>query len=704
MEESSGIPATKIIEPTETMSNATKSNDASPFIKRDQMRREFLRARQRSNNPKPIVKKEDPEQAAEEARKLLQPEALSRRVKREPGKSGYSEFPLRAIDMRDKENVKTNLVKFQSKKPIDPEDFHLPIRLHRKDTRNLQFQLTRAEIVQRQKEIAEFKQRQLEEAGGAGPGTGGSNSTPTASKGNSTGGSFSQSNGKPYNSKQGTPVPGTLNGPKVGVTNYNNTDGPNVNNNGSSSSELKTGTDSGSPPNGKEGTPSNTVTILEEAGVAEDPTKVGMVKYDGKAEPEIHEEGTIDPMADVAPHGGGRFRRGNSKRKTRQLKRLDEEAKRLRFEEFYPWVMEDFDGFNTWVGSYEAGNSDSYVLLSVEDDGSFTMIPADKVYRFTARNKYNTLTIEEAEKRMEKNKEGAPRWFMKHLDESSKTTTRYDRTLRRLRAVDGNTRQAEDDEDRGDNSEVELDYDEEFADDEEAPIIDGNEEENKESEQRIKKEMLQANALGLRDDDGEESDDELFGEKKIDEEGEKVKKALLKTDLGALYESDAEENPYLSHSEEDEEQADSDKKDSEKDNEKQSRRSSPRKKASDTPSGPPKLVVKSINQNIVVLTGEKSVLSNFPAGAWNPNLKKRPAESQPQESMDNKRAKSDHSADDLLTEDDIINAIEGKQLTLKQLIRQLKEKVGRHPDNKERMKVFVKKLVKLNGKFLELSK
>lgn len=60
--------------------------------------------------------------------------------------------------------------------------------------------------------------------------------------------------------------------------------------------------------------------------------------------------------------------------------------------------MEDFDGYNTWVGSYEAGNSDSYVLLSVEDDGSFTMIPADKVYKFTARNKYATLTIDEAEK------------------------------------------------------------------------------------------------------------------------------------------------------------------------------------------------------------------------------------------------------------------------------------------------------------------
>lgn len=143
------------------------------------------------------------------------------------------------------------------------------------------------------------------------------------------------------------------------------------------------------------------VTKLEDAGPAEDPTKVGMVKYDGKEvtnEPEF-EEGTMDPLADVAPDGGGRAKRGNLRRKTRQLKVLDENAKKLRFEEFYPWVMEDFDGYNTWVGSYEAGNSDSYVLLSVEDDGSFTMIPADKVYKFTARNKYATLTIDEAEKK-----------------------------------------------------------------------------------------------------------------------------------------------------------------------------------------------------------------------------------------------------------------------------------------------------------------
>lgn len=183
-------------------------------------------------------------------------------------------------------------------------------------------------------------------------------------------------------------------------------------------------------------------------------------------EPEF-EEGTMDPLADVAPDGGGRAKRGNLRRKTRQLKVLDENAKKLRFEEFYPWVMEDFDGYNTWVGSYEAGNSDSYVLLSVEDDGSFTMIPADKVYKFTARNKYATLTIDEAEKRMDKKSGEVPRWLMKHLDNIGTTTTRYDRTRRKLKAVAD--QKAMDEDDRDDNSEVELDYDEEFADDEEAP-------------------------------------------------------------------------------------------------------------------------------------------------------------------------------------------------------------------------------------------
>ena len=85
---------------------------------------------------------------------------------KDEGPNEYNEFPLRAIPKEDLENMRTHLLKFQSKKKINPvTDFHLPVRLHRKDTRNLQFQLTRAEIVQRQREISEYKKKAEQERG-----------------------------------------------------------------------------------------------------------------------------------------------------------------------------------------------------------------------------------------------------------------------------------------------------------------------------------------------------------------------------------------------------------------------------------------------------------------------------------------------------------------------------------------------------------
>lgn len=617
---------------------------------------------------KSYVKKEDPDSYDERTSQMLSGGGQSDpRVKQE-GDSEYNEFPLRAVSHEQLENIRTHILKFQSKKKVDPKkDLHLPVRLHRKDTRNLQFQLTRAEIVQRQKEIAEYKmkadaERASEESSQR------DTSFATGVPGSSTTSPVVQT---PADTPAETPI-----------------DTPVKKEASIEQATMPSASEPIAPP----------VTKLEEAGIAEDLTKAGMVKYDGKEKP-MEAEGKEDPLADVAPDGGGRFRRGNIKRKTRQLKLLDENAKRLRFEEFYPWVMEDFDGLNTWVGSYEAGNSDSYVLLSVENDGSFTMIPADKVYKFTARNKYATLTIDEAEKRMEKNGKGIPRWLMKHLDDIGTTTTRYDRTQRRLRAVDA--RQGDED-DRDDNSEVELDFDEEFADDEEAPIIDGDEKENKESEQRIKKEMLQANAMGLRDDD--DIDEDLFGEKKIDDEGERVMKALQKSDMAALYESDDESkiNPYLSESEVENPEEAKIKEDGQE-NGKTSRRGSPKKKSSrGSPSGP-KIYVKSIKDFQIVLRGDKSVLKNFPEGNWNPNANDKGAKGSVVAASS---LKIEDGGEDpnLLTEDDIINVVKGRRMTLKQLIKELKEKVAKHPSNKDRMKHLVKRLVRLNEGYLELSR
>lgn len=701
------------------------ASHVSPFIKRDRYKRNFLRARQTMS--KGGVKKEDPVKLEADEKKLLGVEKGFGTVKKETGtevENEYNEFPLRAISEENLENIKTHLLKFQSKKKIDPsKSFHPPIRLHRKDTRNLQFQLTRAEIVQRQKEIAQYKQQQVGER--TAPSSADSDKfrnakTPT-----------------PTVIGSGLPVPTT-------TTTSSSSDSPNGSatatttaSTAASSGSSTVPTTSSSAATGQQGPGADgsndnpdklkaiipMVTQLEEAGISEHPEKIGMVKYDGKEDVDMgNDAGTTDPMADVAPDGGGRARRINSKRKTRQLKVLDENAKKLRFEEFYPWVMEDYDGYNTWVGSYEAGNSDSYVLLAVENDGSFTMIPADKVYKFTARNKYATLTIDEAEKRMDKKSGEVPRWLMKHLDNIGTTTTRYDRTKRRLKAatVQGSPDDDDSDEAHDDNSEVELDYDEEFADDEEAPIIDGNEQENKESEQRIKKEMLQANAMGLRDDDapGEEEDGDLFNDKKIDVEGERIKKALQKTELAALYSSDEDElNPYLSESdmEKDDDKKDSDSKDKTQ-SPKKERSVSVKQEAEEANKLPPKIKVKSIRDCIVVLESNKDILNNFQTGEWNPTTaKKRPrlADVKPtsttstvvkEEPVEKKIKLEEGSAIPLITEQDIIEAMGDGKVNVKDFGKMIRKKFP-GADNKKHMFAIVKKLCrKVDSEHMELKK
>ncbi|EDO15775.1 hypothetical protein Kpol_478p11 [Vanderwaltozyma polyspora DSM 70294] len=707
----------------------TGSVDASPFIKPDRNRRNFLRARMGARNGgKGMLKKDDPGFEDERNAQLLQQTGVevAGRMKLEDERGEvYNEFPLRAISRENLENMRTHLLKFQSKKKINPSnDFHLPIRLHRKDTRNLQFQLTRAEIVERQKEIAEYKKAQIN----GGPNTG---NMPNNIHPKSQNVPTPVANGLPPTNPLDSKVNGPEKPPAMTPSSIDAGSSSTGTSTPSADNVVKKEPDGNNVPNqstepGAENNPNIVVTKLEDAGPAEDPSKVGLVKYDGKeapAEEEVFEAGTMDPLADVAPDGGGRAKRGNSRRKTRQIKVLDENAKKLRFEEFYPWVMEDFDGYNTWVGSYEAGNSDSYVMLAVEDDGSFTMIPADKVYKFTARNKYATLTIEEAEKRMDKKSGEVPRWLMKHLDNIGTTTTRYDRTRRRLKAVADQRRNIEGSEsEHDDNSEVELDYDEEFADDEEAPIIDGNEQENKESEQRIKKEMLQANAMGLRDDeqlpDDTENDNDLFGEKKIDEEGERIKKALQKTELAALYSSDEGEiNPYLSESDlENKENEKSPVKKESSDELPTSRKSSPKKQmksSAKTSYREPQVMVKSIKDCIIILKADKKVLENFAPGEWNPEVSKRKREEMEQDQTiesdettpETKKIKTEESESvPLITEQDVIDAIGNDKVNVKDFGKSIRKRYP-GPENKKLMFAIVKKLCrKVDNEHMELKK
>lgn len=591
----------------------------SPFIKRDVKREQPLRAIPKVKN--------------EHQRTIPANET-----------ENWKEYDLKACTAEEIQDIRTHVLKFQSKHNIVPKEFSQPIRLHRKETRNLQYQLTRAEIEQRQKEYAELVA--LETA---------QREKRLAAK------AEREKNMDPSQKK---------------------------------------------------------FDITLDPTVAPEPVKTEEQKLLEKKEKQ---------QQHIAPDGGARKNLNPMKpKKTRQLRALDENAKKLRYEEYYPWVMEDYDGKNTWVGSYEAGNSDQYALLVLGDDNQFKLLPADKVYRFTPRNKYNTLTLAEAEKRMSRNNQ-TPRWFMKHLDEREQKLTRYERTQRKLKTVVGTQ---EGDRGERDSDNDDLDFEEDFADDEENPIVDGEEQDVKESERKIKREQRQANAMGLRQYDllDEDEEEDLFGERKVDKSGKKIRKALVQTGADGLYDSDDdEENPYLSEGDleidEDDEEEEYVKKEEEG-----SKISIPQANRAQSPTVS-KIKVKSYSQGYITFKALPSVLRNFPHGTWNPKLKKRKIEQPAEEGHDTKRIKTESPVQglaaeenipsiiqieeggaaarvdpNLLTEQDLIEIVTREKTTAKQLIHKLKNKLNAHPDNKGLIKTLVKKVLKNQDGFLVLKK
>ncbi|GEQ66863.1 hypothetical protein JCM33374_g526 [Metschnikowia sp. JCM 33374] len=536
--------------------------------------------------------------------------------------SDWNVIPLKACTVEELQDTRHHILKFHTKQDVDVmKNFNKPVRMHRKDPQNIQFQLSRQEMDRRRREKAAAK---ATEDADVKTEIGEKDSTNSAEKGTDT-----QEN------------------------NQNSAD-----------------------------------------------------------------------MSQVAPDGGARRHRKNLfKRKTKQVHMMDENKRKLRYEEYYPWVIEDYTGDNVFVGSYEAGSTESTHVLFVFDKNCFRMVPAEKVYKFTPRNKYATLTLEEAEARMEKNS-SAPRWLMKHMDENGeRSDMRFRRNgseagsssnqqarINRMRTVQGgHTNDRDSDHD-------DLDFEEEFADDEEAPIMDGDEEENKLSEKKIKKEMLKAAHFDGQSDAGDESDDDLNDlfevtkSRKVDKEGKKLKKVLNKTE-GAVYESDNEEsNPYVSQSD----------LESDDDSEPEASVKPEPVEGVEQEKGEPRprtIYISRISNGVVVINATKEFLRDFPHGEWNPNAKKRPQHFE--ESAPAKKIKREDTGSispvpevpktndldnsglngELVTTSEVLDIVRKNPLTTKELLLNLKSRIGTHKDNKIRIIQIVKQNLRLaNGK------
>ena len=261
-------------------------------------------------------------------------------------------------------------------------------------------------------------------------------------------------------------------------------------------------------------------------------------------------------LAEIAPsvNNPNAKRGGAAQKKTQQILRKDETEEqragtRLKYEEALPWHIEDFDNKQTWVGSYEAALSETYAQIAF-DDGKFSVTPIEKWYKFTQKRNFRTQEELTADSQKREKKLQDPQWLVRQreLDEKRQTEEMYRRVTKGLyvgktqdhlpakasRGTASIKKEADDND--------ELDFEEDIADDEEDPVYEGDVDETKETQTRIKRDQLQANIFDLKDEKAYERDE--LREKKEKEalkvEGKRVRKVLMKRERNHIYDSDSE--------------------------------------------------------------------------------------------------------------------------------------------------------------------
>ena len=225
---------------------------------------------------------------------------------------------------------------------------------------------------------------------------------------------------------------------------------------------------------------------------------------------------------------------------------------KLKYEETLPWHLEDDENKNVWIGHYEQALSGEYAAFAFGADGKFRLIPIEKWYRFTPKNKFKPLTVEEAEKKMNA-KVKKENWEKEaEAKEEARRIIEKDRSEYRVwkGKVGGASGASGRPSIKTESEHVdELDFEEDqFADDEEAPIMEGVvDAEEKETQTKIKREQLEANVFDMRDEnDYEREEMQRQRERRLMKEtGKKVKKTIVKREKNLMYDSRSD-NPYSS--------------------------------------------------------------------------------------------------------------------------------------------------------------
>lgn len=282
---------------------------------------------------------------------------------------------------------------------------------------------------------------------------------------------------------------------------------------------------------------------------------------------------------------------------------------RLRYEEARPWHLEDFDGKNKWVGSYEEPLSQTNVMFKVSD-GGFEMVPVEKWYKMVRSDRVRAMDSEQVEKHMSA-KVAAPRWFLNsHEAADAARKEAYAFAREQQQAAKRQPKRQDDDDGpsfvkqedyRADVDEIDFEFNDEFQDDDEGFVFgDQADDDVKDIEKKIREEMRGANlaGTGVKDED-KDWDDEEKKEKDAEEEEKKkqkkLRRRLKKKELRHEYESDSDdENKYQESSDEEDSEEEREREEEERKKEEAAKaeqangdRSGASSKGTNTPTGRP---------------------------------------------------------------------------------------------------------------------
>ncbi|KAI8086397.1 uncharacterized protein BX664DRAFT_335691 [Halteromyces radiatus] len=281
----------------------------------------------------------------------------------------------------------------------------------------------------------------------------------------------------------------------------------------------------------------------------------------------------------IAPMGGAtRNKQMLFKKRTRQIYLAKEDTRELKEQEHRPWILEDFTGTNSFTGTLEGGQRSDYVLFVLTENG-FKVVPLDRWYKFQRKRHIRTLTADEVEEQLKKERKQAKhdsnRWMMLKRDEED-LGDRSSSPKSRLKIVDtGESRRATSDDEGGgkrhDSDIDDLDFDDVFQDDEEGGNDHEMEDEDiKDGKERIKKEHK---GFAPQQEDGDDEQNH-FEESKLTFEGKQMRKLVRDLEKNRAYESDEDKDPYATSEEElesdlDDEEEGSDKEGKDKEKQQQ---------------------------------------------------------------------------------------------------------------------------------------